>query len=411
METSARPSVVGDAPARGTAETAARPATRTHPRALFLVPGGLALLGGIAAAFGLLGLPLAGVPQRWEEVHGPLMVLAFVGTVIALERAVALRAAAAFLAPGLLGLGGLLLLAPVEPRLARAVLLAGTLALVAVYARLWRRAAALPLLVEIVGTVCAAAAAALWLLGVAVPFLAPALVGFLVLTILGERLELAAVGFRAPDPGPTAPEALVAAGAGAYLLAAAAALVVPEAGYRALGLVLAGLVAVVAHHDVARRTVRTRGLTRYMACAMLAGYAWLAVAAAVWVVAGPAWQGRAYDAALHAVFLGFVLSMIMAHAPVILPAVLRRPLPYRRVLYLPLALLHGSLLVRLLAGDAWDLPLAVQVGGVGNVVAVLLFVVLAAGSVTLPRARRDPPAARAVRPSPPPTSDIDGAAS
>ena len=39
--------------------------------------------------------------------------------------------------------------------------------------------------------------------------------------------------------------------------------------------------------------------------------------------------GPAYDAVVHAVFLGFTLSMIMAHAPVILPAVLRRPLPYR----------------------------------------------------------------------------------
>jgi len=40
-------------------------------------------------------------------------------------------------------------------------------------------------------------------------------------------------------------------------------------------------------------------------------------------------DGGGYDAVVHAIFLGFVISMVMAHAPVILPAVLRRPLPYR----------------------------------------------------------------------------------
>ena len=41
--------------------------------------------------------------------------------------------------------------------------------------------------------------------------------------------------------------------------------------------------------------------------------------------------------------------MIMAHAPVILPAVLRRPLPYHPAMIAPAALLHGSLALRLWA--------------------------------------------------------------
>ena len=44
---------------------------------------------------------------------------------------------------------------------------------------------------------------------------------------------------------------------------------------------------------------------------------------------------------MHAVFLGFTISMIMAHAPVILPAVLRRPLPYHPALLAPAVLLHA----------------------------------------------------------------------
>ncbi|WP_418606890.1 hypothetical protein [Georgenia sp. SUBG003] len=92
---------------------------------------------------------------------------------------------------------------------------------------------------------------------------------------------------------------------------------------------------------------------------------------------------------LHAVMLGFVVSMIMAHAPVIFPAVLRRPLPYHPVMYAPVALLHVSLLVRVAVGDVRDLEAVVQVGGVLNIVAVLAFVGVAAWSVlAAPRAAR-----------------------
>ena len=87
-------------------------------------------------------------------------------------------------------------------------------------------------------------------------------------------------------------------------------------------------------------------------------------------------DGVRYDAVLHAVFLGFTLSMIMAHAPVILPAVLRRPLPYRPVLAAPAVLLHASLAVRLWPGDALGSHAAWLVGGVLNIVAVLSFAVV-----------------------------------
>ena len=54
------------------------------------------------------------------------------------------------------------------------------------------------------------------------------------------------------------------------------------------------LVGVLTRHDVARRTVRATGLARFAALAMLAGYAWLALAGAVWLVGPP--DGAAYDA-------------------------------------------------------------------------------------------------------------------
>jgi hypothetical protein len=84
---------------------------------------------------------------------------------------------------------------------------------------------------------------------------------------------------------------------------------------------------------------------------------------------------------IHAMFLGFTISMIMAHAPSILPAVLRRALPYHPVLIVPAALMHAGLVLRLWIGDGYGVGAAWQAGGLINIIALLLFVVVAAGLI------------------------------
>ncbi|MFP5345968.1 MAG: hypothetical protein ACLGIA_02920 [Actinomycetes bacterium] len=345
-------------------------------RLVLLVPGGLALLAGLDAALMLLGLPAPVRADRLPEVHGVLLVLGFVGTIVALERAVALGRAWGFLSPAALGLGGLLLLTPAPLDVGRWLLVAGAAVLVAVYRPLWRRAPAAAVLVQAGGAVLGTGGALLWAGGVPVPWLLPWLVGFLVLTIAGERVELARVG--ALQAGA---ERAALAVATAVLVATLAALLWPVAGYALLGASLLGLAAWLSRFDVARRTVRGTGLPRYMAVCLLAGYAWLAVVGATWLLRGPVVDGGGYDVVVHAVFLGFVMSMVMAHAPVILPAVLRRPLPYHPALYGPVVLLHTTLVLRTAVGDVHGVRWAWQAGGVGNIVAVLAFVALVVWSL------------------------------
>jgi hypothetical protein len=105
------------------------------------------------------------------------------------------------------------------------------------------------------------------------------------------------------------------------------------------------------------------------------------VAAGTWLVAGSVTDGAGYDAVVHAVFLGFTMSMVMAHAPVILPAVTGRALPYHPALYGPVVLLHASLAVRIWLGDGLDVPGAWQAGAVLNIVALLSFLAVAATRV------------------------------
>jgi hypothetical protein len=330
------------------------------------------MLAGLDAALLLLGVPAPVSTRRLPDVHGMLMVLGFVGTLVALERAVALGRAIGFAAPVLLGAGGVVLLSPAPLVAGQALLVGGAAALAVLYVPLWRRQRDEAVLVQALGAVLGAGGALLWLAGLDVAVLLPWLAGFLVLTIGGERLELARLAM-----GPAAGPVLVVLAA-VLALAVLLSLLAPDVGHPALGVAVLALGGWLAAHDVARRTVRSPGLPRFLAAGMLGGYAWLAVAGATWALGGTAYDGARYDAVVHAVFLGFTLSMVMAHAPVILPAVLRRPLPYHPGLWAPLALLHGSLLLRTWLGDGLGLSSVWQLAGVLNVGSLLLFVAVAA---------------------------------
>ena len=130
----------------------------------------------------------------------------------------------------------------------------------------------------------------------------------------------------------------------------------------------------VMRQDVARRTAKGSGLPRFIAVCLLTGYVWLALSGLAILVSGElGYGGVSYYATLHAVLLGFVFSMVFGHAPIILPAVLRVAVPYTPYFYLPLALLHVSLLIRL-AGDWMMLPQWRAWGGALNGIALLAFV-------------------------------------
>ena len=72
--------------------------------------------------------------------------------------------------------------------------------------------------------------------------------------------------------------------------------------------------------------------------------------------------------------------MVFGHAPVIFPAVLRVTMPYHAAFYVPLALLHLSLAVRI-AGDAAHRIDWVRVGALGNALAIAVFIATAASAV------------------------------
>lgn len=346
-----------------------------YARAAFAA-GVLALLiGGIWAGLLRIGWDLPGPSGGLAALHGPLLVCGLLGTVIGLERAVALGRPWAFVGPLLSLAGGLALLAGLPTALAALLLSGGGLGLLAVFAALIRRQPARFIITMALGAGAWLGGCLLWLAGRPLALAALWWAGFLILTIVGERLEL---GRLRQLP----PRALWAFTLGVAALLAGLALAVAQmdAGVRLAGAGCLALGAWLLRYDIARRTVRRPGLPRFSALCILSGSLWLAAGGVIAMAAGAVYAGPLYDALLHAVFVGFAFAMIFGHAPIVIPALLKLPLPFSPWAYLPLAALHLSLLTRL-AGDLAGLVEVRRWGGMLNAVAILLFMALTAAGV------------------------------
>ncbi|MEJ2421929.1 MAG: hypothetical protein P8018_09505 [Acidobacteriota bacterium] len=343
----------------------------------------LALLAGLYGGLMRLGWGLPSVPSV-SAFHGALMVSGFLGTLICLERAAALKRAWAFIPPVLTGLGALILIFYVQGYEAGVFLMfAGSAGLLLVFAVLIFRDPALHTVTMALGAAAWCAGNALWLARWPISHAAYWWAGFLVLTIWGERLELA----RLRRLGPLAK--ILFAGATVLLLAGLVLSIFRfSPGVRLTGVGFLGLMLWLTRYDVAWWTVRMEGLTRYIALCLLAGYFWLGMAGVFALSWGGVVAGPHYGAILHAVFLGFVFSMIFGHTPTIFPAVLGIPVPFRKTaFYAQLLLLHGSVAIRLAGDLAGSFELR-HWGGVLNVAAILFFLFNTARG--LPRALARP---------------------
>lgn len=314
-------------------------------RLLLIALVAASLASGIAGGLLRVGValaPEAGWLGRAAVAHAALMVCGFLGTVIGIERAVAVKLRVAFVAPLASGLGGLALLLGYGTA-AVWLIVTAALVFVAVNVVVVRRQRAAHTLLLLL-------AALAWLVGSLLyagttdgMAVLPWWFTFLVVTIAGERLEMTRLMRRRP-----AAQASLYAVLASMLVGAAASALAPAVGGALFGVSLALLAIWLGLFDIARRTVLAPGLSRYMALCLLGGYAWLALAGAAWVAMS--WGLPARDMALHALGLGFIISMVMGHAPVILPAVAGLKLAFGSVFYVPLAALHASLMLRLFAG-------------------------------------------------------------
>ncbi len=333
-------------------------------RFIALGVGALALACGLETGLARLGIVTPEAPVA-ADLHGALMVCGFFGTLISLERAVALARWWAYGAPAVSAVGALVLLAG-SPALAAGCFLAAALLLTFDSGAVVVRQRALFTVMLAVAAACWGVGTLAWLISGALADAVGWWLAFLVLTIASERLELS----RLLAPPPLSQATFVAAVLSILAGAARAEFAGGPALFTGVGLL--ATTAWLAGHDVAMRTVRLSGQARFSAVCMISGYVWLGVAGIVLLALPPGASAFSYDAAVHAITIGFVLSMVFGHAPIILPAVTGWRVRYGAAAYAPLALLHTSVLLRIVA-DVGDIVALRGPSGLLTVLALIAY--------------------------------------
>jgi hypothetical protein len=325
------------------------------------------LIAAMWAGLIRLGWDWPALRPALPAAHGPLMVSGFLGTLIGLERAVALERRWTYIGPSLSGLGGMLLIVGVRGSSGALLITLGSLGLVAAFLLIIRRHPAIFTVTMGLGALVWLVGNSLWLAGRPIHRVVLWWAGFLLLTIVGERLELSRLLRLSRWQYVTFLTATTL-----FLAGLIVAQLDLDAGTRLAGLGMLALTAWLLRYDIARRTAHTSGLPRFIGVCLLSGYVWLGVSGVLALRFGGLVAGPRYDAMLHTLFLGFVFAMIFGHAPVIFPAVLGVPLTFQRRFYVHLGLLHISLVLRVV-GDLAGWAAGRRWGGLLNAAVLLLF--------------------------------------
>ena len=362
--------VIGGAPQNPTPQTeiVRRPSALRVLRFLLLGCGLVAFAVGLWTGFARLGVGLTGAAPQFVEFHGALMICGFFGTLISVERAVAFNRPFAYLIPVCAATGVFALLAKATTFAGAAFLMASLGLAAASLSNMGRLRSALLAGIPSIAALSWGLGTFLWLAKRPAAESAGWWLAFLVLTVAAERLELS----RVATPPPIARALFVAIVIVILTGTARGELDGPSSPYLGTGLLACGAWLLI--YDLARRTVRLSGQIRFTAACMLLGYGWLIIAG-LELLAGPLhltlfW----YDATVHAVTLGFVLSMVFGHTLIIFPSVIGMKLRYSPVLYLPLLLLQISVAIRIVGDFSGSTELR-SLSGSLTVAAVALFAV------------------------------------
>lgn len=304
------------------------------------------LLCGLWTGLGRIGWNLYLSPVMAH--HGAIMVGGFLGTLIALEKIIPLRKKHLYIIPVLNAVSvGFYFLG--QPKISFALLIASSAALVAVFYYYFRLQRTMIYILMLLGAVSWLTGNILLMTKLFYPLAFPWWTAFALFIIAAERLEL--MKFLPVSRS----DVRVFVG---MLLCFIPGILLSfhGTGNFICSLSLIGASLWLMRNDLLGIGMRKPGFTRFVAVALLAGYAALLLTGMLFLALHGQWLS--YDALVHSFFIGFVFSMIFAHGPIILPGIMGlSATPFSRVLYLWLALLHTSWMLRVFA----DVTLAIEI--------------------------------------------------
>ena len=295
--------------------------------------------------------------------HGALMTGSFLGTLICLERIVALKKKWMYIIPVISGMSLVFFLLG-EQRIAMSLLAAGSLGLVYIYIDLINRFKEYYFYVMMIGAIGWAVGNIIMIINPFYPQAAPWWIVFILLTVFGERLELSKF-----LPQSKLKRVTMIISISVFMLG----IILP---YHTIGKFISGagmlLIAFwLLKYDIARKSVKAKGMHRFTGSLLLAGYFWLLVCGLLMIYDFNSLYN--YDAMLHAFFLGFTFSMIFAHAPIIFPGVAGLIIrPFHDSLFIWAILLQISLAMRIVSGLLMESHYR-TLSGMFNAVIIILF--------------------------------------
>jgi hypothetical protein len=300
--------------------------------------------------------------------HGAMMVGSFLGTLICLERIVALKKKWLYVIPIISGFSLIFFLLG-NQQLAMVMLTIGSLGLVYIYIDLISRFKEYYFYIMMLGAIGWAVGNIIMIIEPFYPQAAPWWIVFILLTVFGERLELSK--FLPKSKMKTY----------SMILAISIFLIGILLPYHTVGKFVsgAGLILMALwlfSYDIARKSVKAHGMHRFTGSLLLAGYFWMLVCGIIMMVEFESIFN--YDAMLHAFFLGFTFSMIFAHAPIIFPGVAGLNIrPFHSSLFVWAIALQITIALRIFAGLTMTLPLRTWSGMLSGIVILLFFINLA----------------------------------
>ncbi len=320
------------------------------------------LLAGLWAGLIRIGwnLPVGSLAVH----HGAIMVGGFLATLIALEKVIPLKRNLLLIIP-LISALSLVMTIPGYFQTGLVFLLIGSIGLFSTQAFYWYTYPRdLSVALMVVGACCLVIGNAMLLQKQFYPLAFPWWMGFLLLTITGERLELSKF----------LPVSKINKGfLIGFLFLFLVGIIIP---FHGIGKYLSGFALVcisiwMLKHDVISIGLRKEGLTRFSSTALLLANVWLFIEGMLMITLHD--SVFSYDILVHSFFIGYAFSMIFAHGPIILPGVLGISLkPYHPILYGWLFLVHGSLLFRV-GCDAYGSIEGRMISGILTGIGILLY--------------------------------------
>lgn len=278
--------------------------------------------------------------------HGAIMVGGFLGTLITLEKIIPINRRFLFAILVLNALSVLFFFLDL-PGISIWTLIISSLSLALVFAYYYRLQHGVVFILMLLGSLFWLTGNILLLTKQFYPLVFPWWLAFALFIIVAERLDLT----KFLPVSQRSKNMLI----GLLLLFVAGVLFsFHGAGSLVCGFSLIGISIWLLRYDLVAINLRKTGMHRFIAVALTAGYISLLLTGVFFFTLSDQWL--TYDALVHSFFIGFVFSMIFAHGPMILPGIMGiHAAPFHRILYLWLALLQASWLIRIFADVLIDL--------------------------------------------------------